>query len=73
MHPSRLLVNIHTIVKKYLTIKKPVLVQYAGDTFLKITTTPGRSFYYPCKLSFKDNFIQKVLALICISDGGSFV
>jgi hypothetical protein len=53
--------------------QKPVIVQQAGDTFLKITMTPGRNFSYPCKISLRNKSIQSVPAVRGINNGGSFV
>jgi len=58
---------------KEIIIKKPILVQNAGDTTLKQVTTPGNSFSYPCKLSYCDYLLLIVTASGFVHDGDSFV
>jgi len=48
-------------------------MQNAGDITLRQVTTHGKSFYYSCKLCFGGFCAQLVTALICASEGDTFV
>jgi hypothetical protein len=71
-HPQAISVIIHTRVTEYI-IKNQSTIGHAGDTFLKITMTPGRNFSSLCKISLRYKSIQSVSAERGINDGGSFV
>lgn len=58
---------------KEITIKKTIHAQNAGDTTLSQVTTPGKSFSYPCKLSYCDYILPIVSASGLVHDGDSFV